>query len=180
MKTLPMNELRALLAAVSQHGDRHLIEIESDLQQTTFLLSEAIEKLSLSFMAIHSQLVEQQNTIEQLHIEGELSINAKEALSVFEKNIGNHVSNVVTGMQFQDMTNQLLERTIKRVNGLKELLQELASHEHPASAEDEHEEILNFLAGVNQRLNNGSQYLSGNLRKSVRQSNLNTGDIDLF
>jgi hypothetical protein len=44
MKTLPIEELRELLAAVSRHGDWHLLEIETDLQQTAFLLNEAIEK----------------------------------------------------------------------------------------------------------------------------------------
>lgn len=180
MKTLPIYELRALLAAVSQHGDRHLLEIESDLQQTAFLLNEAIEKLSNSFMAIHGQLLEQKSRLEVLQQEGALTETAKETLSAYEKRIGDEVNNVVTGMQFQDMTNQLLERTIKCVNGLKELLQELAAHEHAASVEDEHEEILSFLSSVNQRLDTGSQYLTGNLRKSVGQSNLNTGDIDLF
>ena len=45
MNTLPIAELRSLLVAVSEHGKQHLTEVEADLQQTAFLLSEAIEKL---------------------------------------------------------------------------------------------------------------------------------------
>ncbi|MEZ0288685.1 MAG: chemotaxis protein, partial [Methylophilus sp.] len=66
MKTLPIEELRELLAAVSRHGDWHLLEIETDLQQTTFLLNEAIEKLSTSFMNVYAQLTEQQAVIKLL------------------------------------------------------------------------------------------------------------------
>jgi len=41
MNTLPIHELRTLLAAVASHGDQHLLEVESDLQQTAFLLNES-------------------------------------------------------------------------------------------------------------------------------------------
>ncbi|MGB2832358.1 MAG: hypothetical protein WBC07_05365 [Methylotenera sp.] len=66
MKTLPINELRTLLAAVSDHGKQHLVEVEADLLQTTFLLSEAIEKLGASFMAVHEAVTEQQQVINAL------------------------------------------------------------------------------------------------------------------
>lgn len=66
MKTLPITELRSLLAAVSDHGKQHLVEVEADLLQTTFLLSEAIEKLGASFMAVHEAVTEQQQVINSL------------------------------------------------------------------------------------------------------------------
>ena len=46
-------QIRDLLSGLSMHGGQHLSEIETDLIQTNILLSEAIEKLSASFMAIH-------------------------------------------------------------------------------------------------------------------------------
>ncbi|MGP1718213.1 MAG: chemotaxis protein [Methylophilus sp.] len=180
MKTLPIEELRELLAAVSRHGDRHLLEIETDLQQTTFLLNEAIEKLSTSFMNVHAQLTEQQAVIKLLAESGKLHPDVVQQLQVFEDNIGNEVNKVVTGMQFQDMTNQLLQRTINRVNGLKTLLQELSSHQFPMAADNEHEEIRRFIMQLNQNFDQGSHHLTGNLRKSVNQQDLATGDIDLF
>lgn len=180
MKTLPIEELRELLAAVSRHGDWHLLEIETDLQQTSFLLNEAIEKLSASFMTVYAQLTEQQAAIELLAEAGKLQSEEVQQLQVFQDNIGQEVNKVVTGMQFQDMTNQLLQRTINRVNGLKELLHELSSHQVPSAADDEHEEIRNFIMQLNQNFDQGSQHLTGNLRKSVNQQDLATGDIDLF
>ncbi|MDP8566984.1 chemotaxis protein [Methylophilus aquaticus] len=180
MKTLPIDELRELLAAVSTHGDWHLLEIETDLQQTTFLLNEAIEKLSHSFMNVYAQLTEQQTALQLLADAGKLQPEEMQQLQIFQDNIGQEVNKVVTGMQFQDMTNQLIQRTINRVNGLKALLQELSSHQLPMTAEDEHDEIRNFIMQLNQNFGQGSQHLTGNLRKSVNQQDLASGDIDLF
>jgi hypothetical protein len=180
MKTLPIEELRELLAAVSRHGDWHLLEIETDLQQTTFLLNEAIEKLSASFMTVYAQLMEQQTVVEVLADSGKLGPEVVEQFQVFQDNIGQEVNKVVTGMQFQDMTNQLLQRTINRVNGLKAILQELSSHQFPMAADNEHEEIRNFIMQLNQNFDQASHHLTGNLRKSVNQQDMATGDIDLF
>ncbi len=180
MKTLPIEELRELLAAVSRHGDWHLLEIETDLQQTAFLLDEAIEKLSGSFMTVYAQLMEQQAAVQLLVEAGKLQPEEMQQLQVYQDSIGQEVNKVVTGMQFQDMTNQLLQRTIHRVNGLKELLHELSSHQFPMAAEDEHEEIGRFIMQLNQKFDQGSQHLTGHLRKSVNQQDLATGDIDLF
>lgn len=180
MNTLPIQELRTLLAAVSHHADAHLLEIDTDLQQTTFLLNEAIEKLSTSFMQVHAHLTDQQAALRSLLEAGRLSDEEFAQLEVFHQRIGDDIHQVVTGMQFQDMTNQLLQRTLLRVNGLKSLLQELAHHEHPIPAAAEHEEIRQFILQLNQQIDLGSQHLGGHLRKSVNQQNLATGDISLF
>ncbi|SDK30092.1 hypothetical protein SAMN05192566_0784 [Methylophilus rhizosphaerae] len=180
MKTLPVEELRELLAAVSSHGDWHLLEIETDLQQTAFLLDEAIEKLGNSFMTVYAHLMEQQAAIQLLADAGKLQVEEVAQLQVFQDNIGQEVNKVVTGMQFQDMTNQLLQRTINRVHGLKMLLQELSSHQFPMSADDEKEEIRQFIRQLNQNFDQGSQHLTGSLRKSVSQQDMATGEIDLF
>ena len=39
------SRVKELLAGVSDHGVDHLLEVETDLVQTTLLLAEAIEKL---------------------------------------------------------------------------------------------------------------------------------------
>jgi len=180
MKTLPVEELRELLAVVSRHGDWHLLEIEADLQQTTFLLDEAIEKLSNSFMAVHTHLMDQQAALQSLSEAGRLQVAELAQLQVFQDSIGQEVNKVVTGMQFQDMTNQLLQRTISRVHGLKMLLQELSSHQFPMSADAEKEEIRQFIRQLNQNFDQGSQHLTGSLRKSVSQQDMAAGEIDLF
>ena len=110
MKTLPITELRSLLAAVSDHGKQHLVEVEADLLQTTFLLSEAIEKLGASFMAVHEAVTEQQQVINSLMEQHQFDPIETKKLEAFKQKIGNEVNAAVTGLQFQDLTSQLISR----------------------------------------------------------------------
>ena len=178
MKSLPIAELRKLLAAVSDHGKQHLVEVESDLNQTTFLLSEAIEKLGASFMAIHQAVSEQQALLETLLADVPAARQAE--LASYREQIGEEVNAAVTGLQFQDLTSQLIARTVNRVNGLKELLQELAGHGQDIEPDHEHAEIAKFLEEMNHNLNAGSHALSGGLRRSVNQQDMDSGEIELF
>ncbi len=180
MNRKSISELRTLLSAVSHHGEQHLMEVEADLQQTAFLLNEAIEKLSNSFMQVHALIEQQQAVLAGFVTDGKLTLAETANLNSCKEAIGNEVNAVVTGMQFQDMTNQLLHRNINRVNGLKELLQALAEHGQDMDVDKEHEDISRFLGSIQQNLHAGSHALSGNLRKSVGQKDLTTGEIELF
>ncbi len=60
------SQIRHLLSSLSGHGKQHLTEVETDLVQTTYLLSEAIEKLGASFMAIHEGVAAQQEAVDTL------------------------------------------------------------------------------------------------------------------
>jgi hypothetical protein len=180
MKTLPTTELRSLLAAVSDHGKQHLVEVEADLLQTTFLLTEAIEKLGISFMAVHQAVTEQQLVLSAVMKQHQFDAEETKKLEDFKLKIGEEVNAAVTGLQFQDLTSQLLVRTIKRVNGLKDLFNELGHHSDSIDPEHEHEEIVKFLEEMSQSLHVGSHALSGGLRRSVAQQDMSTGDIELF
>lgn len=180
MKTLPISELRILLAAVSDHGKQHLVEVEADLLQTTYLLSEAIEKLSASFTTVHEAVCEQQLILDALVTKYEVDSSDLEKLDAFKAKIGQEVNVAVTSLQFQDLTSQLIARTIKRVNGLKDLLHEVESHSNEMEPSQEHEEIVKFLEKMSSSLQAGSQALSGGLRRTVAQKDMESGDIDLF
>lgn len=181
MKTLPIAELRSLLVAVSEHGKQHLSEVETDLQQTSFLLSEAIEKLGKSFMAVYEIASEQQEFVETLSQKYGFTSEENEKLLAITEKIGLEVNGAVTGLQFQDLTSQLIQRKLKRVGGLKEILAELAIHGHEMAPDQEHEEIMKYLERMNSTLHQGSHALAGGLRlRSVGQKDMTTGDIDLF
>lgn len=180
MKTLPITELRSLLAAVSDHGKQHLVEVESDLMQITILLSGAIDKLSANFMAVHEAVTQQQQVLNSLMAIHHFKQDEVDLLDGLTQKVGDEVSSAVTAMQFQDMTSQLLTRTIKRVSGLRDLLQELATHGNEMEPTHEHVEIAKFLEDMSHTLNIGSHALSGGLRRSVDQKDMMTGDVDLF
>ena len=180
MKTLPITEVRSLLTAVAEHGKQHLAEVESDLQQTTYLLSKAIEKLGASFIAVHTAVTNQQKIVVALMKRHPFSTDESKQLDMYNKVIAEEVDAAVTGLQFQDITSQLLVRAIKRVNGLKDLLQELDIHGDQIDTERERKEIVKILEAMSQSLHSGSHALSGGLRRSVEQQNMASGEIELF
>jgi len=180
MKTLPTAELRSLLTAVSDHGQRHLDEVAADLQQTNGLQNDAVENLGLNFMTVHKLVCDQQNFIERLMTVHQFDSEDAEQLEALKQKIGDEMCAVVTGLQFQDLTSQLLAKTINHVNGLKDLLKELGNQSDEINPEHEHEMIVRFLEGMSHSLHTGSSALSGGLKHSVGQQDMASGDIDLF
>ncbi|MEO6354911.1 MAG: chemotaxis protein [Oxalobacteraceae bacterium] len=173
-------QLKDLLSGVSNHGNQHLLEVEVDLIQTTTLLGEAIDKLVASFIAIHEAINFQQETVNLLLSGKKPSLDDIERLKNIQSEIGRHVNAAVTSMQFQDMTNQLIGRTVKRVVGLRDVLSSLGSTSAQMLPESGGEEIITFLSEINNALVTQSIELESALRKVVNQSKMDSGDIELF
>ena len=174
------SHVKRLLSGVSDHGRKHLTEVETDLVQTGILLEEAIEKLSFNFMAIHAAVAAQQDTIALLLEGGVPAAEQREKLLALQDEVGGYVNAAITSMQFQDMTSQLIERTLKRVTGLREFLGTLGSHGAEMLPESDNEEIVALLGRVSMALAIQSLELRSVLRKAVSQQHLESGDIELF
>lgn len=169
-----------LLSGVSAHGRRHLSEVETDLMQTGLLLEEAVEKLTTSFIAIHKAVDARQDAIDCLLAGGKPSAEDSARLAAMSGEIGTHVNSAITSMQFQDMTSQLIDRTLKRVTGLREFLGTLDEHGSHIRAATGNDEIVERLGKVRMALAIQSLELRSVLRKSVEQQHLESGDIELF
>ncbi len=174
------SHVKRLFSGVSDHGKKHLTEVETDLIQTELLLEEAIEKLTSSFMAIHSTVSAQQETIDLLLAGGTPSAESSASLTGMSGEIGSHVNAAITSMQFQDMTSQLIDRTLKRVTGLREFLGTLGAHGADLLPESDNDEIVELLGKVSMALAIQSLELRSVLRKAVNQQHLESGDIELF
>jgi vacuolar-type H+-ATPase subunit I/STV1 len=174
------SHVKRLLSGVSDHGRRHLTEVETDLIQTNLLLEEAIEKLSRNFMAIHETVSAQQAAINMLLAGDTPSAEQKEQLGALSAQVGEYVNAAVTSMQFQDMTSQLIDRTLKRVTGLREFLGTLGAHGAEMVPESDNDEIVELLGKVSMALAIQSLELRSVLRKAVSQKHLESGDIELF
>jgi vacuolar-type H+-ATPase subunit I/STV1 len=172
--------VKRLLSGVSDHGRRHLSEVETDLVQTTLLLEEAVEKLTSSFMAIHHAVDARQQSINRLLAGEAPSAEESEKLTGMSGEIGQHVNTAITSMQFQDMTSQLLDRTLRRVTGLREFLTTLSEHGADIAPDSHSEEIVDRLGKVSMALAIQSLELRSMLRKSVEQRHLESGDVELF
>lgn len=179
MNTITISELRKLLTVVTEHGNKHLVDVEADLKQAAFLLNEAIDKLGTSFLHLDQKIVEQKQMMD-----ASPSNANSESLASIQAEISAQIQQVVTNLQFQDMTNQIIDRSLKRVTGLKNVLDELGSHGDHASAdtlEHEKEEIEAYVQSLEKSLNHGSDAITGGINnQSVGQKDMSSGSIELF
>lgn len=179
-KKLLANQVRQLLSGVSEQGRQHLTEVETDLVQTTILLDEAIEKLGACFMAIHEAVNTQQATVELLLAGGKPDPESAARLKVMQGEIAKHVNAAVTGLQFQDMTSQLIGRTVRRVTGLREVLNVLGSGSAGILPETGMDDVVDMLHSLNEVIETQSEKLESVLWKPVQQTHMESGDIELF
>jgi hypothetical protein len=177
------SQVKRLLAGVSDHGRQHLLEVETDLVQTTFLLGEAIEKLGGSFFALHAAVSAQQAEMDLL-IESNESIiiteEKREQLRCIQSEISSHINSAVTGLQFQDLTGQLLARTVQRIVGLREVLSALGVEGDGLPNDGGDDQIITMLNGINMNLDEQNSQLKNLLRKAVHQHDMDSGEIELF
>lgn len=176
---LSIHELQRLLSRVSEHGSQHLQEAEADLAQTRLLLTQAIQTLSNGFLQIN-QLVNQQ---EQL-LDGALqnqSMDAKRAggIAALRGQIQLEINTVVTGLQFQDLTDQLITRSVQRISGVRDLLQGLASHPADVPAA-QNASVAQLLEEMHDNLSVKSGALKEGLNQEVKQQHMHSGEIELF
>jgi hypothetical protein len=83
-------------------------------------------------------------------------------------------------LQFQDLTSQLLARTVQRIIGLRNVLSELATEGVGIAAEGDEDEIVTMLNDINKNLDVQSSGLKDLLRKAVHQKDMDSGDIEMF
>jgi len=136
--------------------------------------------LSGNFMAVHNAVSAQQDTINMLLAGDKPGSEEIDKLVNMPNEIAAYVNAAVTSMQFQDMTSQLLDRTQKRVGGLREFLGTLGVHGSEILAESSNDEIVALISAINMNLAIQSLELKSVLRKAVNQQHLESGDIELF
>ena len=179
-KNLLGSQVKRLLTSLSDQGNQHLTEVETDLVQTTYLLSEAIEKLGASFMAIHAGVSAQQELLDQLPPGKPMTSEIESRLNVLKGEVALHINAAVTGLQFQDMTSQLIGRTVRRIAGLREVLGAVGSSGAVMIPDTEADELISILNEINKALEDQSAKLESVLWKAVSQTHMESGDIELF
>jgi hypothetical protein len=175
----PAPQIKDLLSALSEHGNQHLTEVETDLIQTNILLKEAIAKLSASFMSIHEAVTTQQQMVNAA-LEGSASSQAIAAVQAQSEQIGTHINAAVTGLQFQDMTNQLISRTMRRIVGFRDVLTDVGTASDSIPVEIDNQEMAVLLDKIAETLKSQSTMLENELWKAVCQTHMESGDIELF
>jgi hypothetical protein len=174
------SHVKQLLSGVSDHGISHLQEIEGDLVQITALLSDAIRDLGTSFLDLHAALKLQESLIKKNLDDGSISTDNKVQFNIIQSEIEMHINESVRNLQFQDLTSQLVSRTVKRSTGLRDLLCTINLVGNDIQQDSAHSEIVLLLKEVSSKLALQSIELKNLLRKTVSQKNLGSGDIELF
>ena len=172
-----------LLALVSTQSIDHLAKVDTDLSQTSLLITEAIDKLAASFMAIHAATMAQQVIIDETLREASTHEITRLKLDALRIEIGIHVNAAITSLQFQDMTSQLLDRSRHRIQGLHETLGKLdtkATQIAEKNSENSETALVAQLDQIRESVSSHSNKLDGALRKAVNQTHLESGDIELF
>jgi len=176
----PAPQVKDLLTALSEHGNQHLTEVETDLIQTNILLKEAIAKLSASFMAIHEAVVLQQQMVQTALAESGASATTMSSMQLQSEQIGLHINSAITGLQFQDMTNQLISRTMRRIVGFRDVLGTVGAGSDAIPVEIESHDLAVLLDKISDTLKTQSTSLENELWKAVCQTHMESGDIELF
>lgn len=184
MQTLKViKELRRLFLEVGSVGEHHLSKVEADLIQTDVLLDEAISSLTTSFSKMYAVIQKQQEEIDLL-LSGKKAATPENLLHLSElrQEINTHINAMVTGMQFQDMTSQLLERIVRRVNGLRDTLSVVGDNGKKLQMERQmtDEQLAVMVDAMLQSMEQKMSNLETILWRSVRQTRMESGDIDLF
>lgn len=130
-------------------GD-HLEEVERDLEQMNTLLEAAIEKLLTSFMAIHQGVASQEKMLREAALEHPESAVCGARMESLRVDIARHASEAIAGLQFQDMTSQLIRR--------------MATH----------------LATLRQEMGAPDGHSREPMPRAVSQHHMDCGDIELF
>ena len=172
-------QVRHLLSGVSEHGDQHLAEVERDLVQMDVLLDEAIKKLCTSFMAIHHAVDLQQEALDGLLGDGMQSPDSAARLEALRGEINQHVGAAVTGLQFQDMTSQLIGRMVQHLAGLRDVFGALDAN-GSVLPESSNEALLATLSQISDRVGACCLVRAGGVRSTVNQRHMDSGDIELF
>jgi hypothetical protein len=172
-------QLAQLLGGVVDSSMQHLREAGTDLDQTRLLLDEAVKRLTDCFFTLHAVIDAQQALVRQCADDtGEATAGAQlqQQAGVIARQIGA----AITSLQFQDMTNQLLERAGRRLCGLRTMLGDTAAVASALRSKEDGCVVHLLIDAVTARLARQSETLDDALFKSVRQEHLASGDIELF
>lgn len=172
--------MQELLQNIAGNSSIHLSEMESDLLQINLLLMEAINKLGTNVVRIGQDVQRQQEIVRQLAESENCSPFAVEKLDELNREIDVNVASVITAMQFQDMTSQLLDGVLSRVTGLQEMIEEVDKLASEVSGAESEGDIQMMVRATGETMTQRRHELEELHAKRVSQKHMESGSIELF
>ena len=172
-------QILQLLTSVAAYSDQHLSEIECDLMQLDALQDEAINKLCASFIAMQHTVNLQQQTLSEMLLVGSSLAEYAAHIETMQRDISLHARDAVAGLQFQDMTSQLIGRMVFHLSGVRDVLGALDTGAASLS-EEPHDRLPRMLNDLNDLVGAHRSDMTGTLRNTVNQRHMGSGEIELF
>lgn len=179
-KTVLGASLQELLQNIAGNCSIYLSEIESDLLQINLLLMEAINKLGDNVVQIGQDVHHQQKLVRQLTEAGTCSPFALERLDEMNQSMDANVASVVTAMQFQDMTSQLLDKVLSRVAALQGVNEEMDKLAIEVSGAESDGDVQMMIRAMGEEMTKKRRELEGQHAERVSQKHMESGSIELF
>jgi len=165
---------------IAGNGSIYVSEMESDLLQINLLLNEAINKLGTNVVQVGQNVGYLQSAVKQLADSENQSPVSIGRVQELNEAIGDNVGAIVTAMQFQDMTCQLLDKVLTRIKGLQKMHEEIERLALEVSGAESEGDIQMMVWATGEEMDEQRRELEGLHAKRVSQKHMESGSIELF
>ena len=170
------DEVRSLSQKTTHFSDL-IRSLMMDLHGSFSSADTSIQKISSVDMGFASESKRRiERVLEQLEQINLESSGALSSQSVLAAEVAENIHQATTGLQFQDMTSQLLGHTEHRLSVIHDLMDELAQLTQSGGARSS-EEILQH---IRERLAQTRETINNMKHNPVAHGNMDSGDIELF
>lgn len=170
------DEVRALSQKTTHFSDQ-IRSLMSDLHASFNSADTSIQRISSVDMGFASESKKRiegvMSRLEEINHESSLALNSQKELAA---EVDENINQATTGLQFQDMTSQLLDHTKTRLDMIHELMDELAHLTREDSAHSSHE----VLEHIRKRLKETREKIESMKHSPVAHDDMGSGDIELF
>lgn len=170
------DEVRALSKKTTHFSDQ-IRSLMTDLHSSFSNADTSIQKISsvdMGFASDSKRRIEQ--VLDQLETINHESAEALNAQSSLAAEVDANINQATTGLQFQDMTSQLLNHTETRLNAIHDLMDELAV----LTAQDDARSPDEILLHIREKLQDTRSKIDAMKHNPVSHGNMGSGDIELF
>lgn len=170
------DEVRSLSQKTTHFSDQ-IRSLMTDLHDSFSNADTSIQRISSVDMGFASDSKKRiESVLDQLESINHESSDALASQSHLAMEVAENINQATTGLQFQDMTSQLLNHTETRLDTIHTLIQELSEltrSDSEYSADDVVVHIRNKLAATRSKIDNMKH-------NPVAHDNMDSGDIELF
>lgn len=170
------DEVRSLSKKTTHFSDQ-IRSLMTDLHGSFSNADTSIQRISsvdMGFTSDSKRRIEQ--VLDQLEKISHESSEALSSQSVLAAQVEENINQATTGLQFQDMTSQLLDHTKTRLDAIHDLMDDLAHLTQADSARTSEEILLH----IREKLQSARARIDNMKHSPVAHGNMDSGDIELF